>query len=198
MVELSRTGDEVMVPFRPAEKAELLPGGLPLPVSSHGEVDGVVHMAPHLVVPGSRRRGRDCGLAGPVAPSAVATTCFGLGTLGARGETAALIGPLSPRTLAARLGIESARICAGVRRVARVASVARGMASIAGPILASWPALGFLGRITRRSSWSPSTLARSRADLAGPHGPGVPWHARARTLLATGGLVTAATRRATP
>jgi hypothetical protein len=124
--------------------------------------------------------------------------CFGLGTLGTWYETSVLIGPLNPATLADGLGIETVWICFCVSVVALWASVARGVPAIAGLSLASVLALVFLAGIPGLSSWSPTVLASSVADLAGAHRSGGPWHALGVTLAATVLILAAATWRLGP
>jgi ABC-2 type transport system permease protein len=130
-----------------------------------------------------------------VTTAAAAAVCFGLGTLAAWYETSVLIGPLNAGTLAGGFGIETAWICFCVSVVALWAAVVRGVSAIAGLSLASLLALVFLSGIPDLSSWSPTGLATSVAELAGPHHSGAPWHALGVTAAATVVLLATATRR---
>jgi ABC-2 type transport system permease protein len=121
--------------------------------------------------------------------------CFGLGILAAWYETSVLMGPLNAGTLAGGFGIETAWICFCVSVVALWAAVVRGVSAIAGLSLASLLALVFLSGIPGVSSWSPTVLASSVADLAGSHHSGAPWHALGVTVGATVVLLGTATWR---
>jgi len=131
-----------------------------------------------------------------VTTAAAAVICFGLGILAACYETSVLIGPLNAATLAGGFGIETGWICFCVSIVALWAAVVRAVSSIAGLSLASLLALVFLAGIPGLSSWSPTVLASSVADLAGPHHhSGAPWHALGVTVGATVVLLATATWR---
>jgi hypothetical protein len=106
-----------------------------------------------------------------------------------------LIGPVRPGELAAGFGLEVLWVCFSVGIVAAWASVARGVPAVAGASLASLLALVFLGSIHALSSWSPSALAASVADLVRPQHPGVPWYAFGITVAGTVILVTISARR---
>lgn len=80
-------------------------------------------------------------------------------------------------------------MCFCVAVVAAWASLARGVPAVAGASLASLLALAFLSGIHALSSWSPSALGSSAADLVGAHPSGVPWHALAVTAAGTVVLV---------
>ena len=125
-----------------------------------------------------------------VAVSLAAALALGLGVLCAWYETSVLIGPLRPGALAAGYGLEVLWVCFCVSVVAAWASVVRGVPAVAGATLASLLALVFLSSIQALSSWSPSALAASVADLVRPQRPGVPWHAFAITAVGTVVLVT--------
>lgn len=120
-----------------------------------------------------------------VVVSLAATLALGLGVLCAWYETSALIGPLRLSALAAGYGLEVLWVwfCVGV--VAAWASVARGVPAVAGASLASLLVLVFLSGIHALSSWLPSKLAASVADLVPPQHPDVPWHAAAITVAGT-------------
>ncbi len=122
---------------------------------------------------------------------------LGLGVLCAWYATDALIGPLPPGGLAAGFGLEALWVCFCVGVVALWASLARGVPVIAGASLASLLALAFLSGIHALSSWSPSALGASVADLVGAHHPGVPWHALTITAVATVALVATSAWRLT-
>jgi len=130
-----------------------------------------------------------------LAVALAATFALGLGVLCAWYETSVLIGPLRPGPLAAGYGLEVLWVyfCMGV--VAAWASVARGVPAVAGASLASLLALVFLSGIHALSSWSPSALAASVANLVRPGHPGVPWHALATTAPGAVVLVTIAAWR---
>jgi len=128
-----------------------------------------------------------------VMTAAAAAVCFGLRILSTWYETSVLIGPLDPATLAAGFGIEIAWICFCVSVVALWVAVVRTVSAVVGLSLASLLALVFLAGFPGLSSWSPTVLASSVAELAGPHPASAPWHALAVTLGATALLLAAAT-----
>ncbi len=125
-----------------------------------------------------------------VAVSLSATLALGLGVLCAWYETDALIGPLRPGALVAGYGLEVLWVCFCVSIVAAWASIVRGVPAVAGASLASLLGLVFLSSIHALSSWSPSALAASVADLVRPRNLGVTWHALAVTTAGTVVLVT--------
>lgn len=125
-----------------------------------------------------------------VAVSLAATLALGLGVICTWYQTSVLIGPVRPGELAAGFGLEVLWVCFSVGIVAAWASVARGVPAVAGASLASLLALVFLSGIHSLSSWSPSALAASVADLVRPQHPGVPWHAVAITMAGTVVLIT--------
>ncbi len=124
-----------------------------------------------------------------IAVSVAGMCSLGLGVLCAWYETDVLIGPLSPGALAAGFGLETLWVCFCVGVVAAWASVARSVVAVVAASLASLLALVFLSNIHALSSWSPSALGASVADLAGAQHPGVPWHAFAITAVGTVALV---------
>jgi len=130
-----------------------------------------------------------------VAVSLAATLALGLGILCAWYATSLLIGPLHAGPLAAGYGLEVLWVCFSVGVVAAWASVARGVPAVAGASLASLLVLVFLSSIHALSSWSPTKLAVSVADLVRPQHPDIPWHAVAITMAGTVVLITISTWR---
>ncbi|MHB1615568.1 MAG: hypothetical protein ACYCYA_14885, partial [Actinomycetes bacterium] len=124
-----------------------------------------------------------------------ARTLAALGVLGSWYETSAPIGPLSPGVLGVGFGFETLGICSCTSAVAARASIARSVSAISGVSLASLLALVLLSGIPVLSSWSPSALGASVADLVGVHHPGVPWHALTITAAVTVILLAASTLR---
>jgi len=130
-----------------------------------------------------------------VAVSLAATLSLGLGVLCAWYQTSALIGPPRAGALAAGYGLEVLWVCFCVSLVAAWASVARSVPAVAGASLISLLALVFLGSIHSLSSWSPTALAASVADLVRPQHSGVPWHAFGITMGSTPVLIAISARR---
>ncbi len=114
---------------------------------------------------------------------------LGFGVLCVWYEADALIGPLRPSAIGVGFGLEALWVCFCVAVVALWVGLVRGVPAVVGASLASLLALVSLSGIHALSSWSPSALGASVADLVGAHHSGVPWHAFALTSVGTVALV---------
>jgi len=114
-----------------------------------------------------------------------AALCYGIGSLAAWYETAALIGHPATRTLAEGPGLGAVWICFCATVVALWASLVRTVPATVGASLATLLAIAFVASLADLSSWSPTTIALGVALVAKGHPAVVPWRALALTGGAT-------------
>jgi ABC-2 type transport system permease protein len=127
--------------------------------------------------------------------TAAAIAALALGTLAAWYETTVLLGSLPLAGLAAGFGLEALWLCFATAVVAVFTSAVRSVLGAAGWALGCLLGLTALGAIPALSSWLPTRLAGSAADLIGQHAPAGLWHPMLVAALASPALVALAVRR---
>jgi ABC-2 type transport system permease protein len=116
--------------------------------------------------------------------TAASITALALGTLGAWYETEILLGHVNVGALLGGLGLQALWICFVASVVTLATTTTRSVASAVGLSIAALLALALLGNFSSASSWVPTRLSASSADLLRHHTVGV-WHAILVTTLAT-------------
>jgi ABC-2 type transport system permease protein len=120
-----------------------------------------------------------------VTAASVAT--LALGTLGAWYETTILLGSVSFGALMGGLALEALWICFVTSIVAAFTSAIRGVLGVVGASIALLLGLALLGNLPSVSSWLPTRLAASGADIV-QRSAGDIWHA----AIVSGGATVAA------
>jgi ABC-2 type transport system permease protein len=126
--------------------------------------------------------------------AAVIAACA-LGTLGAWYETTVLLGPVPPADLAAGFGLEALWLCFATAVTAVFTSVVRSVLGAVGWALACLLGIAALSAVPALSSWLPTRLSGSLADLIGQHAPAGLWHPILIAALASPALVGLAVKR---
>jgi ABC-2 type transport system permease protein len=116
--------------------------------------------------------------------TAAGVAAFGLGTFGAWYETEALLGHVPAGALLRGFALQALWFCFAASVVALFTSVIRSVPAAVGASIAFLLALALLGNLSSASSWLPTCLSGSAADLLRHHTAGV-WHAVLLTALAT-------------
>jgi ABC-2 type transport system permease protein len=124
-----------------------------------------------------------------------AVAAFAVGTLGAWYETTILLGHISLADLAAGSALEALWLCFVTSVVAACTSVIRSVLGAVGSAVALLLALDVLGAAPALSSWMPTRLAESVADLTGPQPGGNIWHGALIAGLVTAALISLAVNR---
>ena len=97
--------------------------------------------------------------------TAASVATLAVGTLGAWYETTVLLGHLPVEALSAGLALETLWLCFATSIVALFTSTTRSLGATIGGSIASLLALGLLGDLSATSSWLPTRLAGSEADI---------------------------------
>jgi len=116
--------------------------------------------------------------------TAASVAALALGTLGAWYETEILLGHVGAGALLGGLALQGLWICFATSTVTLATTTTRTVAGAVGASLAALLALALLGNVAPTSSWVPTRLSGSTADLLRHHTTGV-WHAILVTALAT-------------
>jgi len=116
--------------------------------------------------------------------TAASIAALALGALGAWYETGILIGHVGAGALLGGLALQALWICFVASTVTLATTTTRSVAGAVGASIASLFALAVLGNLSSASSWVPTRLSGSSADLLRHHTAGV-WHAILVTTLAT-------------
>jgi ABC-2 type transport system permease protein len=124
-----------------------------------------------------------------------AVAAFAVGTLGAWYETTILLGHISLADLAAGSALEALWLCFVTSVVAACTSVIRSVLGAVGSAVALLLALDVLGAAPALSSWMPTRLAESVADLTSPQPAGNIWHGAVIAGLAAAALISLAVNR---
>ena len=111
-----------------------------------------------------------------VIVTAASVGALAVGTLGALYETSVLLGSVPIGALFVGLAMEALWFCFVTSIVAVFTSAIRGVLGVVGASLALLLALALLGNLPAASSWLPTRLAASGADLV-QHRAGDIWHA---------------------
>jgi ABC-2 type transport system permease protein len=116
--------------------------------------------------------------------TAASVAMLALGTLAAWYQTAVLLGHVPAADLAAGLALEALWLCFVTGVVAVFTSAVRGVLGVVGGSIALLLVLALLGGVHSLSSWLPTRLAGSGADLL-RHPAGDVWHAALVAAAAT-------------
>jgi ABC-2 type transport system permease protein len=116
--------------------------------------------------------------------TAASVAALALGTLGAWYETEILLGRVGAGALLGGLALQSLWICFATSTVTLATTTTRSIAAAVGATIAVLLALALLGNLSSTSSWVPTRLSASSADLLRHQTAGV-WHAILVTTLAT-------------
>jgi ABC-2 type transport system permease protein len=126
--------------------------------------------------------------------TAAGVAALALGTLGAWYETEILLGHVGPGALLGGLALQALWICFATSVVTLATTTTRSVAGAVGVSVAFLLALALLGNLSSASSWVPTRLSGSSADLLRHHTAGV-WHAILVTAVATIAAVALAIER---
>jgi ABC-2 type transport system permease protein len=116
--------------------------------------------------------------------TAASVAALALGTLGAWYETTVLLGHLRASALIGGFALQALWLCFATSIVALATSATRSALGAAGGSIAFLLGLSLLGNLASVSSWLPTRLAGSEADLLRHHTAGL-WHAILVSALAT-------------
>jgi ABC-2 type transport system permease protein len=126
--------------------------------------------------------------------TATAIGALALGTLCAWYETRVLLGPVALSDVLGGLALEALWFCFVTSIVALFTSITRGVGAAVGGAIAFLLTLGLLGNLPATSSWLPTRLAGSGADLI-RHSTTGEWRAIISACLATVAALWIATNR---
>jgi ABC-2 type transport system permease protein len=119
-----------------------------------------------------------------VMATAASVATLALGTLGAWYETMVLLGHVPFGALMGGFALEALWFCFVTSIVAVFTSAIRGVLGVVGASIALLLGLALLGNLPSASSWLPTRLAASGADIV-QHSAGDVWHATVVACVAT-------------